>query len=172
MLWKVSFDDTCLGKGNAPFFLIQELRLSEAKLAYSGFVENELFCNTSFPLASTRWVRLTLSRLWPLFLAVPSINLSTIKRKILGIAENRTLGCWVRSSYATSVQCSPLENELHYYLKIEKPKVLPTELRPWRRTGSRRTGCPQSSRSRSPSPSLSGIKDEASVVAATCNYGP
>ena len=37
--------------------------------------------STSLPLASTRWIRLTLSRLCPLFKAVLSINLSNVKRK-------------------------------------------------------------------------------------------
>ena len=44
--------------------------------------------------------------LFPLFLAVPSLNLGNIKRKILGKAENGTRGCWVRSKYATSVLSS------------------------------------------------------------------
>ena len=38
---------------------------------------------------------------------MPSINLSNIKRKILGKAENQTWGCWVRSKYATSVLSAP-----------------------------------------------------------------
>ena len=37
-----------------------------------------------------------------------SINLSRTKRKIIGNAENRTRGCWMRSRYATSVPRSPL----------------------------------------------------------------
>ena len=53
------------------------------------------FCRTSLPLASTRWVQLTLSSLCPLFQAVLSINLCNIKRKC------------VRSKYGTSVQCNP-----------------------------------------------------------------
>ena len=44
------------------------------------------FCSTSLPLASTRWVRLTFSSLCQLFWAVPSINLSNIKRQIFGSA--------------------------------------------------------------------------------------
>ena len=64
-----------------------------------------LFCRASSPLSSSRWVLLTLSILCPLFLAVPSINLSKIKI-ILGNAENQTQGCWVRSKNATSVLCS------------------------------------------------------------------
>ena len=63
------------------------------------------FCGTSLPLASTRWVWLTLSSLYPRFCAVTSINLSNIKRKILGNAENQTQGCWVRSK--CTVLCSP-----------------------------------------------------------------
>ena len=55
------------------------------------------------PLANTRWVSLTLSSLCLLFLALPSINKSNIKSKILGNAENQTRGCRVRSRYATSV---------------------------------------------------------------------
>ena len=38
---------------------------------------------------------------------MPSINLSNIKRKILGTAEKRTGHCWVRSKDETSVLCSP-----------------------------------------------------------------
>ena len=49
-----------------------------------------LFCSTSLQLASTRWVRLTLSSLCPLIQAVSSINLSNIKRKILRKTENQT----------------------------------------------------------------------------------
>ena len=42
-----------------------------------------LFC-TSWPLASTRWILLTFSSLCLLFYAVTSIDISNIKRKILG----------------------------------------------------------------------------------------
>ena len=49
--------------------------------------DSNFFCCTSLPLASTRWVQLTLSSLCPLFLAVQSINLSNIKSKILGNAR-------------------------------------------------------------------------------------
>ena len=38
---------------------------------------------------------------------MPSINISNIKRNILGDTENRTRGCWERSRYATTVLCSP-----------------------------------------------------------------
>ena len=37
-----------------------------------------------------------------------SINVSNIKRKFVGNAENQTRGCWVRSKYATSVLYNPL----------------------------------------------------------------
>ena len=49
-----------------------------------------LFCITCLELASTRWVRLTLSSLCPLIQAVLSINLGNIKRKILWKTENQT----------------------------------------------------------------------------------
>ena len=55
---------------------------------------------------STRWVWLTLSSPCQLFLVVPSINLSNIKRKMFGKADNQTQCCWVRSKRATSVLCS------------------------------------------------------------------
>ena len=55
---------------------------------------NIVFCSTNLSLASTRWVQLTLSSLCLLFQAVPSINLSNIKRKILGESNQ---GHWVRT---------------------------------------------------------------------------
>ena len=36
---------------------------------------------------------------------MPSINVSNIKRKIIGNPENCSRGCWVGSKYATSVPC-------------------------------------------------------------------
>ena len=45
------------------------------------FSLDKYFCSTSLPLVSTRWVRLTSSSICPLFKAVPSINLSNIKRR-------------------------------------------------------------------------------------------
>ena len=62
------------------------------------------FFSTSLPLATARLVRLTLPSPCPLLLAMLSISLINIKRKNLGIAENRTWGCWVGSKY---VLCSP-----------------------------------------------------------------
>ena len=59
------------------------------------FTCSSFFCNTNFPLASSRWVGWTLSSLCPLFWAVPSINLSNMKRKILGNAKNQTQGLLV-----------------------------------------------------------------------------
>ena len=69
-------------------------------------VKNVVFCNTSLPLASTRWDLLTLSSLCTLFQALPSINISNIKKKIIGNAKNQTQGCWVRSKYVTCVLSS------------------------------------------------------------------
>ena len=63
-----------------------------------------------YPLARffcTRWVRLPLSRLCPLFWLEPSTNLSNTKRGILGNAVNRTCGCRVSSKFATSGLHSP-----------------------------------------------------------------
>ena len=48
------------------------------------------FCSTSLQLPSTIWINLKSSTLCPLFLIVPSINLSSIKGKILWNAENQT----------------------------------------------------------------------------------
>ena len=45
-----------------------------------------------------------------------SVNLSNIKIKIIGNAENQTRGCWVRSRYATSVLCSLLYNNFFRFL--------------------------------------------------------
>ena len=69
-----------------------------------------ILCSTILPLASSGWYQLALSSLGPLFWAVPSINLTIFKRKILGNSENQTRGCWVRSKYATTVLCSPLRH--------------------------------------------------------------
>ena len=56
-----------------------------------------LLCSTSLPFGKTRtWVWLTWSSLWHVFYAMPSINLSSTKRKKFGSAQNRTLG-WVQS---------------------------------------------------------------------------
>ena len=68
---------------------------------------SDLSCSRSLPLAGTRWVQLTLESLCPLLLAVPSINLSNIKIKILGNVGYRIRGWWVRSKSVTSVLCSP-----------------------------------------------------------------
>ena len=92
----------------------------------------EFFCSTRLPLASTRWFDqlLKLSTL----LEEQSINLSNIKHeyffrydssenifgKILGNAENRTRGCWVRSANATSVLCL-----LHLNQKMKLPYMWP-----------------------------------------------
>ena len=70
-------------------------------------MSEELFCSTGLPLASSKWVWLTLSSLCPLFYAVSSINHSNIRKKILGSTKNQTRGCWVWSKYATSVLSSP-----------------------------------------------------------------
>ena len=70
-------------------------------------IHSDLSCSRSLPLAGTRWVQLTLESLCPLLLAVPSINLSNIKIKILGNVGYRIRGWWVRSKSVTSVLCSP-----------------------------------------------------------------
>ena len=75
-----------------------------------------LFCSTSLPLASTRWAWLTLSSQCPLFLAVPSINISNIKREILGKVKNRTLGRWVQAR--TCAMRPPLRQNGRYLLMI------------------------------------------------------
>ena len=50
--------------------------------------KNNFFVVPAYPLPSTRCVPLTSTSLCPLFYAVPTINLSNIKRKILGNAKN------------------------------------------------------------------------------------
>ena len=79
------------------------------------------FSSTSLPLASTRWVRLTLSSLGLLLYVVPSVNLSNIKRKIRGNVENWTQGCWVRSRNATYVLYSPRSpQECKFFTMFER----------------------------------------------------
>ena len=72
-----------------------------------------VFCSTSVPLTSTRWVQTTIK----LFCTVHSLssalslNLSNIKKfrngKNLGNAENRTRAGWLWRAYTTSVLCRP-----------------------------------------------------------------
>ena len=57
---------------------------------------NEFIFCTSLPLGSSWCGRLTLSSFCTLSYAVLSINLSNVKRKILGNAENQTWGRWVQ----------------------------------------------------------------------------
>ena len=65
------------------------------------------FCNTSVPLTSTRWVRLTFSSPCPHYSKQgASINPSTIKKfqiNFFGNAGTQTWGCWLRSMNATFV---------------------------------------------------------------------
>ena len=67
----------------------------------------QVFCSTSFLLASTRWVWSKLSSLCPFsYNQCHLLTFATVKY-IFGTAKNRTRGPWVRSRNATSVQCSP-----------------------------------------------------------------
>ena len=60
------------------------------KLVMLSRVGAHIFCSTSLLLASTKWFQLTFSSLCLLFQAVPSINLSSIKKKFLGCRELNT----------------------------------------------------------------------------------
>ena len=42
------------------------------------------------------------------------MNLSNIKKKYFGNAENRSLGCWVRTKCAPSLLCSVMMEKLIY----------------------------------------------------------
>ena len=77
------------------------------------------FCSTGLPLARTRWVRSTLSSHCPLtsdqvhwFTSATAIIFPLKKIVNAGIQSQ---GCWVRSKYATSVQCSPLCHEIVFF---------------------------------------------------------
>ena len=52
---------------------------------------------------------------------MPPKNITNVKIKILGSAENRTQGCWARSKYATSVLCPIIE--LYSYLAEDRDVV-------------------------------------------------
>ena len=64
----------------------------------------DFFCSTSLPRTSPRWFDQH-------FHAFPRSKCRQLTRqrqeRILGNAENRTRGCWVRSANATSVLCRP-----------------------------------------------------------------
>ena len=70
------------------------LRPGQFRIEYLEIVATlRFFCCTSFPLARTRWVQVTLSSLCLLFQAVPSIISSNIKIKNHGHSETLTQGC-------------------------------------------------------------------------------
>ena len=70
----------------------------------------EFFCITSLPLTSTRWFNQHIQAFHTLRSAVDISRQHQeliFVRKILGNAQNRTRGCWVRSANATSLLCRP-----------------------------------------------------------------
>ena len=89
-------------------------RWSKLQLTFKNILFNShmfviFFCSTSLPLASTRWVCRTikLGTVHSLSSAL-LINLSAtsnwfLQENVLGNTENRTQGCWVRRTNATSV---------------------------------------------------------------------
>ena len=80
------------------------------------------YCSTSLPLASARWVWLTWSNLCRLFWPVQSINLSKIKRKVLGSAVNLTQGSLVQSenTIQSAMQPPPGPRVLHCWICFKR----------------------------------------------------
>ena len=77
-----------------------------------------LFCSTSEPLASTRWVRLIFSRSAHFTLSSASTKshwYKKLKRIFLEHLESNP-GCWVRSKDAHSVLCSLTAPEIAFYI--------------------------------------------------------
>ena len=87
-----------------------------------------IFCSTGLPLASTRWVRLTISRPLSTFLS-SAVNkyCQHQEKNFLEMPRIKPWGCWVRSKNATSVLCSPSSAEnfvpsIKWWAKITRPQ--------------------------------------------------
>ena len=65
-----------------------------------------IFCSTCLPIASTRWVRLTLSSLCPVFYAVPSLNSHQHQNKN-SWESNTGLLCEEQKCYLYTMQPHP-----------------------------------------------------------------